>query len=658
MLTGVLLNFGIALLTGLISHHPYVKVLEIVIASFLFSMFSIYGKRISAIGLMALMVMVVTLYRHPPPSKIIFHSLLILAGGCWYFALSLFFYWLMPNRERQHALVDCLFETAESLWLRGIGYISGFPTGEGPDILVRQHARLSEKQDSVRQLLSHDKRIKGSSPQAKIRALQFTDLVDLYEQLLAVSVDQEVINVQFAGTAIPEIIAQILIGMADELQRQGHAIQYNTAVKPFSCKLGLFVLLNRKVDEVVGHNVKGGFVLRANICLLQHMMETTRRIAGYGDGRLPDTPTEWLSPDADEGAQPWKIKWSLFYRNLNVLSVNFRHALRMACVAFAGFLAGNSLASKDHSYWILFTIIFILKPEFGVSSRRNYQRLAGTLIGALISLCILSLVHRNTPLLILLMVFMVGGYSFLRSNYFVYITFLTSYILIFYGFEGEIGSNLVGERVLDTLIGSALALAGDLFLFPNWEYMRAGTHIAKVVTADANWLAQSMSRLIGTAATVDEYRPSRTRALAFAAGLTNAYQNMAAEAKWKRIHSGDTKEFILMNYQLSCLIASLAVCPFCQPPFSGNDDGYKSYLFRKSLFFLYTSVHLTDPADSKAPTSPMESEWINHAPASMDEADTWRIDRLEAVCRVSAGILEKTAAICAVREPRNSLPVS
>jgi hypothetical protein len=121
---------------------------------------------------------------------------------------------------------------------------------------------------------------------------------------------------------------------------------------------------------------------------------------------------------------------------------------------------------------------------------------------------------------------------------------------------------------------------------------------------------------------------------------------MTVEPKYKRKHSGDIKEFILLNYRLSCLIASLAFRPFGQPPSSGNDEGYKSYLFRKSLFFLYKSVQLIDPADARPLTPPTESELINNTTASTDETDTWLIERLEAVCRVSAGILEKTAAIC------------
>src|SRR5690606_41853266 len=57
-----------------------------------------------------------------------------------------------------------------------------------------------------------------------------------------------------------------------------------------------------------------------------------------------------------------------------------------------------------HSYWILLTIIVILKPTFSLTRKRNFQRLIGTIAGALFGVLILFLFKDRTMLFVWMLV--------------------------------------------------------------------------------------------------------------------------------------------------------------------------------------------------------------------------------------------------------------
>jgi uncharacterized membrane protein YccC len=81
----------------------------------------------------------------------------------------------------------------------------------------------------------------------------------------------------------------------------------------------------------------------------------------------------------------------VFFDNLTLNSGAFKHALRVALVCLVGFITAKNVSLGGHSYWVLLTIIVILKPGFSLSKQRNYQRLIGTIAGGAIGILILTL---------------------------------------------------------------------------------------------------------------------------------------------------------------------------------------------------------------------------------------------------------------------------
>src|SRR5690606_9543848 len=106
---------------------------------------------------------------------------------------------------------------------------------------------------------------------------------------------------------------------------------------------------------------------------------------------------KWLLGDADAmeidfidrkaakgfvSAQDYDPK--LLVRNFSFKSTIFRHSLRLAVTVMVGYVLG-SLFPFQNPYWILLTIIVIMRPSYGLTKSRAKDRMIGTLMGGAIA---------------------------------------------------------------------------------------------------------------------------------------------------------------------------------------------------------------------------------------------------------------------------------
>jgi uncharacterized membrane protein YccC len=92
-----------------------------------------------------------------------------------------------------------------------------------------------------------------------------------------------------------------------------------------------------------------------------------------------------------------KLNYKIFISNFSLSSRHFRHAIRVTVALLIGYMVSRfEILGIGHSYWILITIIAILKPAYATTKHRNLLRLYGTLIGALIAYAVLYYI-MNRP---------------------------------------------------------------------------------------------------------------------------------------------------------------------------------------------------------------------------------------------------------------------
>jgi len=132
-------------------------------------------------------------------------------------------------------------------------------------------------------------------------------------------------------------------------------------------------------------------------------------------------------------------------------------ALRlMASIGVAAVV--SEVLPLQRSYWVVLTVAIVLKPDFGSVFARALQRGIGTIVGALIGTVILAIVPYGTWLLIPFAV-LAALLPYGRSrNYGLMSTFLTPLVVVLIDLLDRGGWHLAEARLIDTLLGCAVAL--------------------------------------------------------------------------------------------------------------------------------------------------------------------------------------------------------
>jgi uncharacterized membrane protein YccC len=74
--------------------------------------------------------------------------------------------------------------------------------------------------------------------------------------------------------------------------------------------------------------------------------------------------------------------------NLSFSSTVFRHSLRLTITILIGFIIGKALPFQN-AYWIVLTIVVIMRQGYGLTKQRTFHRIFGTILGAFIAFGIL-----------------------------------------------------------------------------------------------------------------------------------------------------------------------------------------------------------------------------------------------------------------------------
>jgi uncharacterized membrane protein (TIGR01666 family) len=592
MLVCCLTVFLVALVTGFVRLNPWLLGVEILGLSFFFSLFAVYGNRASFLGTAGLLVMILMTDKELAPAQVPVFAALALAGGLWYTVLSLSFFYIRPYRPTQQALGECIHETARFLRLKAAFYRSETDLDQDYQKLVSQQIVVSEKQDAVRELLFKSRHIgKETTSTGRVLTLTFVDVVDLYERTTAIHYDYAALREKFGPTGILLDIARMIERLADVLDNIGFAIQANLPYKHLMNLNGELEGLKVRISLVGGGS---NLVLRKILINIRNLSQRINNILTYFDTRPGSAyqSTSHLEISRFVTHQDYSLK--RFKDNLSFSSSIFKHALRVGIVMLIGYVLARFLTYGEHSYWVLLTIIVILKPGFSITKKRNYHRILGTLIGGLIGIVILMLVPNTTAQFVFLLIFMVGTYSFQRSNYIISVIFMTPFILLLFKFMGVGGYTLVQERIVDTLIGSAIAFLASYLIFPSWESDQLQGYMQAMIRANYHYLQKLIEIMAGKAVPVAEYKLARKEVYVSAANLSAAFQRMVSEPKNKQKNRKEVQKFLVLNHMLSSFIATIAAGQLAKEP--GSSPAIPLRPLRRALGALNEAMKKLNPA--------------------------------------------------------------
>ena len=595
MLLSILFVFLTAILTGLINKYPVFIGIEILLLSFFFSMFSVYGNRASSIGTAALLIMILTIDEDAIKlSGVWGHALYILSGGIWYMILSISIAQIRPYRLTQQALGECIRDVAAYVKLKAEFYNTESDFDDNYKNLISQQVLVHEHQDSLRDLLFKTKlMVKESTHIGRLLILVFVDIVDLFEQTMATHYDYQAIRNTFGKTQSLKQFNTIIIKLSEELENLSYYITSNEKpIKLHDFKPEL-EKLKASIDKVEESGING-LVLKKILINVRNMISRLDQIYSYFNSNYISSQNDI---DYSKFVSHEDFDFQKLKENLSPKSSIFRHSVRVSLMFLIGYLVSKLFPIGHHSYWILLTLLVILKPAYSLTRKRNIERLIGTFIGGIAGAFILIYVKDQTVLFVFLLIFMIGTYSSQRLNYTVSVLFMTPYILILFSFLGENNINIAKERMIDTLIGSFIAFFSSLIVLPNWEYYQFKNYMREVLIANYKYLHHVAEELAGNKNDVISYKLVRKDVYVSSANLGSAFQRMLSEPKSKQLKIKDHYKFVVLNHMLSSYIATLITNLHQANSIKLESEHIK--LIRKSLFSLSEVIKKLDSPEFK-----------------------------------------------------------
>ncbi|MCX2574325.1 FUSC family protein [Pedobacter sandarakinus] len=564
MLVTAVLIFVFSILTGLTNKNHYFIGVLLAAASFVFSMFYIYGVRAASVGTAVLLIIVLSIDDIRPWHEVIKYSFLILAGSIWYTCLSYFVYRLRPFRLVQQSLSDSILEVAEFLREKAKFYHQDNNYEKTYADLIQLQVSVHEKQDAVRELLFRTREmVRDSSPEGRFLLLVFVDMVDLFEQVMSTYYNYKQLHEQFDKAGILKDYEMAIKRISYALDDIAFALK--SGGKPVLSKRLLIEIerLKIKINHLESNNTNQeystiGIIALKNIEVnIENILARVKNIYSYFKVRS-NKDIRQAEVDTEKFITRQKFDFKLFTENLTYSSSTFKHSLRVTVVMSLGFVVSQILAFS-HSYWILLTILVISKPGFSLTKERNYQRLIGTTLGAFIGMAVVSYIHDKNVLFWILLVCMIGSYSFQRKNYVVSVLFMTPYILILFDFLGMGSMALARERIYDTFIGSGIALLASYSLFPTWEHEKLREAMLNLLKANKSYYDKVSKLYFEKVYNRTEYKLARKEVYVSTANLASLFQRMFSEPKSKQLFIKEVYQFTTLNHLLSSYIATLSL---------------------------------------------------------------------------------------------------
>lgn len=493
MIAAILLGSLTAVITGYASSHSILIWMVVPVLCFLFSMLSVFGKQGGLLGFACLLIMTLTMRTPLPSHEVWMHTFYSFLGGVFYFGYSLLAHRLLWHREEQQALSAALFATADYVSVRSQFYDTGADLENSYRQLIHAQSAMTEKHQAARDTVLRElPRGKGRADLKRVRLLNvFIDMVALLDTLVATHTDYATLRRHLPDSDVLLFGRDALRKLSRNLSVQALNIAKNKLTpERSSVKAELRAIeyeLEKFRNEGMATSTPEMYALLVQVLRrLRNAARLVDRMAEHMSGNASDELVDMrLEKSMNRFVTRQKWRLGMLTSNLRLDSSHCRYALRVGLATLAAMtlslIFSRTLTAEGlnpeittHSYWIILTIIIVMKPGFALTRQRNGWRLAGTLIGCVLALILFNITRDPHTYLAVLIVTCILGYSLVQLNFMMAAIFNTIFVLMVFHFISP-GTNLViGERLMDTFAGCVIALLCS-YVLPWWEYSFMGS---------------------------------------------------------------------------------------------------------------------------------------------------------------------------------------
>nr|WP_309759680.1 FUSC family membrane protein [Flavobacterium sp.] len=557
-----LLVSGLHLLVNIVYPFPFIFYPFLSVLIFLIAMLSVYGQRANMVSFSCLVAVSLAFARISTGWSMIIHSSLILSGGLFYLLISIIFQYLSPHRYVELQIADCIKLTAKYLKLRGDLWTV---TADRKAIIEKQlhlQVELNTIHQSIREVLVSGQGTSGSSNQNRKMLLVFISLVEILELALSTAFDHNTLHQKFDDH--PKVLRSyqnLAYSLANSLKQLSKSVKKSTTYIYKSTLLHDMHALQLSIaayeNELGKQNASEGvFMLTTMLQYAEKQVEKIKIVERAFSPNFSAQDWKGIDKDLEKFLNPQYYPLSTLTQNLSFSSTIFRYSIRLTITLMTGFIIGK-FVSFHNEYWILLTIIVIMRPGYGLTKERSFHRLIGTVLGGILAFGILYLVNDKSIIGVFSIACMLLGFYFTQVNYKISATFVTMYVVFIYGIITPNISDLVQYRILDTVVGAVLAFVANHFLWPSWEFLNVRIHLEKAIKANQIYLQEIAAFYNKKGSISTSYRLARKNAFIEIGNLMASFQRMTQEPKSKQKQLPQVYKLAVLNHSLLSSLASL-----------------------------------------------------------------------------------------------------
>ena len=485
---------------------------------------------------------------------------LLVIGAIWYGLISTISFLLFPVRQVQDKLSQCFSSLGNFLFSKSNLFDVDMTATSYQDSMINlsmENGKLISIFNDMRVTLLT--RLKGDRGQRDTRrSLQYYFVAqDIHERADSAHIDYQKLAKIFEHSDILFRFQRILSMQAKACNDLSDSILHRTTYQHNQRFEHAFKNLRYSLDKLKSEGKYDLIWVNALFSLYQNLksidaqlrnLETERHITLEQSKHIENQLK-------DDDLKGWDDIVIRIKQHLTPESVLFRHAIRVSIVLFFGYVFVQ-LTNIQYGYWILLTALFVSQPNFNATKRRLRLRIIGTLGGIILGYAILFFVPSVEGQLLLLIISGVLFFDLRSKQYAQATAFITIMALINFNLDG-LGFEAALPRMIDTVIGCALAWLGVTFIFPDWRFRRLPRTIQRSLEAQCAYLENVVSQYHQGRNNSLDYRIIRRAANNTDADVASLISTLATEPDFDPSQKTLAFEFLCLNHTFLSYIAAL-----------------------------------------------------------------------------------------------------
>ncbi|AUH02471.1 TIGR01666 family membrane protein [Prodigiosinella confusarubida] len=562
-LSGRLVNLLITLSCFLIASvsiellfpYPWLFGIGLSLSTCAFILLGALGQRYATIAFGALLIAIYTMLGISLYDNWYQQPLMLLVGALWYNLLTLLGHLIFPIRPLQDNLARCYQQLAYYLEAKANLFDPDSEDTNQPliDVALANSQLVSTLNQAKSSLLT---RLRGDRGQRGTRRTLHYYFVaqDIHERASSSHVQYEQLRETLRYSDVLFRFQRLLSMQARACQQLAQSIllhqkyQHDTRIEK------AFVHLGSTLDKVAQQGVDAGQI-KALRYLLNNLRAIDAQLSTIESEQTIELNNHQENSLSDDKITGWSDVRLRISRHLTPKSALFRHAVRMSVLLCAGYIFIQT-TGLQHGYWILLTSLFVCQPNYNATRRRLALRIIGTLSGILLGLPILYFVPSIEGQLVLIVISGVLFFAFRNVQYAHATMFITLLVLLCFNLLGE-GFEVAVPRVVDTLLGCAVAWMAVNFIWPDWRFRGLPAVINKTLDANCRYLDAIMVQYHQGKDNGLIYRIARRDAHNCDAELASVISNMSAEPHATRETMEGVFRLMCLNHTLLSYISTL-----------------------------------------------------------------------------------------------------